>query len=131
MDVAPNRGARPFSEVKTNLSIGDASLPRVKLTSLHILWEWGGLMKPIDRRQFAGMLAALGIPSDRPAFAVARSEGPEVLRLTRNGWMPNNEKLPILIYPDALAVTGEDPATTFENAFERNGWAAAVAQRSL
>ena len=79
-------------------------------------------MRSMNRRQFAGMLAALGIPSDRPAFAARRSQEPEVLRLSRNGWMPNNELLPVLIYHEALAPTGADPAAAFENAFQRNGW---------
>lgn len=47
---------------------------------------------------------------------------PEVLKLTRNGWMPNNEHLAVLLYRAALAPTGQDPASHFETLFQRNGW---------
>src|SRR5882672_3661694 len=47
---------------------------------------------------------------------------PEVLRFTRNGWVPNNERLPVLLYRAALPVVGADPASGFEATFERNGW---------
>jgi hypothetical protein len=61
----------------------------------------------VDRRRFVGMLGALGFtPSpgtaDAANSAIRRGEDggpgdPEVLRLTRNGWMPNNERLPVLL----------------------------------
>jgi uncharacterized protein YjlB len=47
---------------------------------------------------------------------------PEVLQLGANGWMPNNPRLPVLIYRAALPVEGSDPAATFEALFARNGW---------
>ncbi|HUB77824.1 MAG TPA: hypothetical protein VMB03_03455 [Bryobacteraceae bacterium] len=47
---------------------------------------------------------------------------PEILRLTRNGWMPNNQRLPVLIYRSAAAPADADPAATFEELFEGNGW---------
>jgi uncharacterized protein YjlB len=46
----------------------------------------------------------------------------EVLRLTRNGWVPNNERLPVLLYRAAISIIGPDPASHFEETFERNGW---------
>ena len=46
---------------------------------------------------------------------------PEVLRLSRNGWMPNNELMPVLLYRGAFAAGG-DMAAAMEAAFERNGW---------
>ena len=83
-------------------------------------------MSRMNRRQFAAMLAALGAAlgasTDQPLFADAKAGAPETLRLSRNGWMPNNEQLPVLIYHDALALTQADPAAAFEQAFERNGW---------
>lgn len=36
--------------------------------------------------------------------------------------MPNNERLPVLIYHSAFDVSGPDPASALERAFERNGW---------
>ena len=47
---------------------------------------------------------------------------PDVLRLAANGWMPNNPRLPVLLYRQAVTVTGSDPAQAFEDLFERNGW---------
>ena len=49
---------------------------------------------------------------------------PEVLRLSRNGWMPNNERLPVLLYRGVIAPAGSDPAAIFEQHFQQNGWPA-------
>jgi uncharacterized protein YjlB len=82
-----------------------------------------------SRRQFNKILAALGLT---PAFNAFASEGaptgsggaadPEILHLSRNGWMPNNSHLPVLLYRNALAPHGDDPAAIFESLFTRNGW---------
>ncbi|MGA8671274.1 MAG: cupin [Terracidiphilus sp.] len=81
-------------------------------------------MNRVNRRQFTAMLTALGIHSDRPVFASAKSSAPEVLQLSQNGWMPNNERLPVLLYRAAFDIgeSESDPASMFEQAFERNGW---------
>jgi uncharacterized protein YjlB len=52
------------------------------------------------------------------------SVAPEVLQLTANGWMPNNPRLPVLLYRQAVPIAGSDPAAAFEDLFERNGWPA-------
>jgi uncharacterized protein YjlB len=44
------------------------------------------------------------------------------LLLDRNDWVPNNPRLPILVYPQAIAVQGDDPAALFEKTFRANGW---------
>jgi uncharacterized protein YjlB len=87
----------------------------------------------MDRRTFAAMLGVLGLGSFR---ALAAREGevtgggsggasdPEVLQLSRNGWMPNNEHLPVLLYRDVMQSRGDDAAAQFEQIFERNGWPA-------
>jgi hypothetical protein len=79
-------------------------------------------MNRVSRRQIAAMLAALALHSDRPVFASAKSSAPEVLQLSRNGPMPNNERLPVLLYHGAFDVVESDSASVFEQAFERNGW---------
>ncbi len=72
----------------------------------------------MDRRRFGALLMA------GAGFAgglVAESASPEVLRLRRNGWMPNNEALPVLVYRGAFPIAG-DVASTMEAMFKRNGW---------
>jgi uncharacterized protein YjlB len=46
----------------------------------------------------------------------------EVLRLSRNGWVPNNEHLPVLLYRGVHDLRGADPAARLEELFTRNGW---------
>jgi len=84
-------------------------------------------MSSIERRHFSAILAALGLGSactvtGDSGLAVDNSREPEVLQLSRNGWMPNNERLPVLLYRSVVSVEGPDPASEFEAAFRRNGW---------
>lgn len=84
----------------------------------------------MDRRRFNKILTALGLVPALSAFSaegsLSGSDGgsrdPQILRLSRNGWMPNNEHLPVLLYRNALRGEGDDPAATFEAVFTRNGW---------
>lgn len=77
---------------------------------------------PLDRRQFTAFLTAIGLAPPGSVFAQRRIDEPEVLELSRNGWVPNNDRLPVLIYHAALDVSGTDPASHFEQTFARNGW---------
>lgn len=50
---------------------------------------------------------------------------PDILRLGRNGWMPNNERLPVLIYRSVFDVKAtSDVPSQLEQMFGRNGWPA-------
>jgi uncharacterized protein YjlB len=88
----------------------------------------------MDRRAFTAMLGGLGLGS-LGALGAARegmvagggsggARDPEILRLSRNGWMPNNEHLPVLLYRGVMHAEGDDAAARFEQIFERNGWPA-------
>jgi uncharacterized protein YjlB len=77
---------------------------------------------PMDRRQFAAMLTAAGFSSPESLFGQRGVEEPEMFHLSRNGWVPNNDQLPVLVYRDVLDVSGSDPASKFEQVFARNGW---------
>ena len=47
---------------------------------------------------------------------------PETLRLERNGWMPNNPELPVLIYRATAKGSREELASGMEEQFRMNGW---------
>ena len=79
-------------------------------------------MTPVNRRQFTAMLASMGLSPSGPALASPKRQDPEILQLSRNGWMPNNDRLPVLLYRTALHPDGRDPASLFEQAFDANGW---------
>jgi uncharacterized protein YjlB len=45
--------------------------------------------------------------------------------LAPGGAIPNHPRWPLLVYPGAVAIAGADPATAFEQLFDRNRWPAA------
>jgi uncharacterized protein YjlB len=73
----------------------------------------------MDRRRFNAALAMAGLSMGREMFAVGSD--PEMLQLERNGWMPNNAELPVLLYRGVFPAQA-DMASAMETAFERNGW---------
>ena len=75
----------------------------------------------MQRRHFSAMLTTVGLV---PLHRMQAKMETEVLRLSRNGWMPNNEKLPVLLYRGALSTSVRDAAQACEEQFERNGWPA-------
>ncbi|GGH02422.1 cupin [Silvibacterium dinghuense] len=84
----------------------------------------------MTRRRFGQMLTAMGLApvagrmvAEGELSATSGGAGdPQLLRLSRNGWMPNNEHLPVLLYRGVIPGHGEDPASRFEAVFARNGW---------
>jgi uncharacterized protein YjlB len=70
----------------------------------------------MNRREFTSTLAAFALAPD-----AAGGGKLEILHLARNGWMPNNQRLPVLLYRGALKTSG-DAASACERLFETNGW---------
>ncbi|MGE5793920.1 MAG: cupin [Bacteroidota bacterium] len=57
-------------------------------------------------------------PSTDPARVIAHLLAPD-------GGIPNHPRWPLLVYPGAVAIAGDDPAAAFEALFDRNRWPAA------
>jgi uncharacterized protein YjlB len=47
---------------------------------------------------------------------------PDAFHLPSNDWIPNNPRLPVLVYRRAVPIVGSDPAARFEQLFSQNGW---------
>jgi uncharacterized protein YjlB len=77
---------------------------------------------PLDRRHFAALLTAVGLTAPRAIFAKTKKQEPEVLPLSRNAWVPNNDRFPVLIYHGVLDTAVPDAAASFEHLFHQNGW---------
>ena len=56
---------------------------------------------------------------------MTRAPGVIAHLLAASGAVPNHPSWPLLVYPAAVAIAGADPAATFEDLFDRNGWPAA------
>lgn len=78
----------------------------------------------MNRRRFNSIVAALSLSASSQAFAGTDSAPePEILRLARNGWVPNNDRLPVLLYHSIFSPDKtKDPASMLEALFDRNGW---------
>ena len=52
------------------------------------------------------------------------NQAPEIISelLTDDGTFPNNAKLPLLVYKNAIAIPGQNPASAVERVFRENGW---------
>jgi uncharacterized protein YjlB len=76
----------------------------------------------VERRWFNTLLGAAGLSVAGPGESAAAGSEPQVLRLKSNGWVPNNERLPVLLYRSVVRAGGSDPASTFEDLFTKDGW---------
>ena len=78
----------------------------------------------MKRGKFNTMLGAAALslsPKNDGMKPAAKAIQPELIHLSRNGWMPNNEHLPVLLYRNVITVEGSDPTAIFEARFRRNG----------
>ncbi|MBO1325225.1 cupin [Acetobacter sp. TBRC 12305] len=79
----------------------------------------------MERRTFNATLAGLGLAlggGHVRAQGAATPANVQTFLLAANDWVPNNQKLPVIVYRNALPVAGDDPGSAFEDLFERNGW---------
>ncbi len=65
---------------------------------------------------------------NRRGFSATHTSGsagavaPQSFTLQPSGWVPNNPRLPVLLYKGVIRIVGDDPASLFEGIFRRNGW---------
>jgi len=75
------------------------------------------------RRQHPKKITGWGKPTPREVDAAVRRRKPNVFRFADDGIVPNNGKLPLIVYRGPIRAAGaSDPAALFEVLFERNGW---------
>jgi uncharacterized protein YjlB len=78
---------------------------------------------PLIRRDFTKLAVLALLASGGPLMPRSHAaDRVQTLLLQRNDWVPNNPRLPVLIYPKAIATEGSDPAALFEKTFQANGW---------
>lgn len=70
-----------------------------------------------------GRLTGLGHPSPQQLGAALRNRKANAIRLADDGLVPNNPRLPLVLYRSVVSLKGSfDPAALFEDLFEINGW---------
>ena len=81
-------------------------------------------MTALSRRRFNALATAASLSPALDSLAgTPASSAPiaEPILLKQNGWMPNNGRLPILLYRGAVTTAG-DSADRMEALFTTNGW---------
>jgi uncharacterized protein YjlB len=78
-------------------------------------------MHVVRIRFSSSILSSLGLSRAGKTAAPSTSE-PEELHLSRNGWVPNNERLPVLIYRNVIVPVPKRVVSTFEDRFRQNWW---------
>ncbi|MDG6094256.1 cupin [Acetobacter sp. AN02] len=79
----------------------------------------------MERRTFNSILTGLGLSFGAGRVRAAAAATPartEHFILRQNDWVPNNQELPVILWRNALPVSGDDPASAFEELFQKNGW---------
>lgn len=82
-------------------------------------------MGNLSRRQFMRWVSACSIAApailEHFSATAATTSNIQLLHLERNGWVPNNSKLPVILYKNALS-PAPDMINTTEAQFEKNSW---------
>ncbi len=76
-----------------------------------------------DFQESERSLEAEGIPKTRPDVQREHAEAEVAMHtLVDDGVFPNNAKLPLMVYREAVALSWHDPAAEFEAIFEAHDW---------
>lgn len=76
-----------------------------------------------ELKRIVEKLTGIGRPAKRDMDRLARPRRPELLRFRDDGQTPNNPRLPLVVYRQAVRFDkAYDPAAVFEGLFARHGW---------
>lgn len=74
-------------------------------------------------KRIAEKLTGIGRPPGTKLDRLARLRRPQTYHFVDDGRIPNNARLPMVLYRDAVRLDqGYDPAAVLEETFARNGW---------
>ena len=76
-----------------------------------------------ELKRIVEKLTGIGRPARSKVERLAQLRRPEPYRFRDDGRTPNNPRLPLVLYRDAVRLDrGYDPAAVFEATFARHGW---------